>query len=61
LPEIIDYQKLFPELSVLEEKPIYFEDEFEEGVIYEGTYWKDEPDLAKQQKYNERHRHLSSA
>ena len=49
LPQIIDYKKLYPQLSKYEEKP--FTIETIEGKI-DITRWKDIPDLDQQRKRN---------
>ncbi|MDH6309469.1 hypothetical protein M2451_003849 [Dysgonomonas sp. PFB1-18] len=52
LPEMINYKKQFPDLLELEKEPIYFEDEYEKGVIHKGIHWKDELDLEIRQNNN---------
>ena len=54
LPEIIDYQSIAPELQEMEAKEAYLEevDEFGEQQKYKIEFWKDIPNLTKQQEYN---------
>ncbi|MCC9070245.1 hypothetical protein LNQ49_01325 [Flavobacterium sp. F-65] len=51
LPEIIDYQKLFPQVKKYEDEDIIIEDKIE-NIKVRASQWKDVKDLAEQRKKN---------
>lgn len=51
LPEIIDYQKIFPEVKKYEDDDIIIEDKIE-NIKVRASQWKDVKDLAEQRKKN---------
>lgn len=56
IPEVVDYQKLYPDLFELENSTLHFleYDEYEGGEVwYDGIHWKDIPNLKRQQKENQ--------
>ena len=51
LPEIMDYQKLYPQVKKSEEKDIIIDDKIE-NIKVRASQWKDHSDLTEQRKKN---------